>query len=560
METEYIRGKVQERNGALTRRPNAKFDARGNDVWAERSGREFMPQGSGMSGGSYSSPVTGNGMGNISRLVGGKLRRGGSTRKQQVEREKAARAAAMSPEERREVVERQAAQEKAAQADRDEQQSHYYDTHKSLGDMRYEARQANLAEYEKSHPGIGFLNKLGRAVPGVARGVAATASYLVPGARIPAMGLAALANQMDKDSSKARRPGEMSGGAHSRYRIMVGGSELSISPYEAQQILMMDYRGGRHPYLTKTGRERKHVRGSGIFDSIKSVASKAYNELTNPDSKLRKEYIPKAAEGLEKVADFTEKVAPFVPGGYGEAAKKAAAAIKVASKVAKGVNAANKAVTAAQHLVPGTKYSNLSKGIGELGDAFNAVKGSYDDYSAYKKEQGKFPRPNLPSKSQPKPTGVRDSNGSMLAIKDREPSGRDMLRLEDRKAPLLLEDREAPLLLEDRPKTPKFARNYEVEGDLRSKDRRNAELRAATQRRRAKSSNPFIRGLAGSGETYGSRQVPVLRDLDLMTPGAYGSAKPRRTNARAEIVRRVMSEEGLSMIEASKYVKAHNLY
>ena len=77
-ETEYIRGRQQERNGALSARAPARFNARGNDVWADRSGRIYAP-GTGMMGGSidYSSPVTGNGMGNLSRLVGGKKKKRG---------------------------------------------------------------------------------------------------------------------------------------------------------------------------------------------------------------------------------------------------------------------------------------------------------------------------------------------------------------------------------------------------------------------------------------------------------------------------------------------------
>jgi hypothetical protein len=39
-----------------------------------------------------------------------------------------------------------------------------------------------------------------------------------------------------------------------------------------------------------------------------------------------------------------------------------------------------------------------------------------------------------------------------------------------------------------------------------------------------------------------------------------GSGKPKRTNARAAVVKKVMADKGLSMIEASKYVKEHNLY
>jgi hypothetical protein len=39
-----------------------------------------------------------------------------------------------------------------------------------------------------------------------------------------------------------------------------------------------------------------------------------------------------------------------------------------------------------------------------------------------------------------------------------------------------------------------------------------------------------------------------------------GMGKPKKPNPRAEIVKKVMAEKGLSMIEASKYVKANNLY
>jgi len=38
------------------------------------------------------------------------------------------------------------------------------------------------------------------------------------------------------------------------------------------------------------------------------------------------------------------------------------------------------------------------------------------------------------------------------------------------------------------------------------------------------------------------------------------SDKPKKVNKRAEIVKRVMKEKGLKLIEASKYVKANNLY
>lgn len=83
-ETEFLRGKIEEADGAMVRRPRARFNRRGNDVWADRSGRVYAPgmddepRGAGLM--DYSSPVTGNGMGNLSRLVGGK-RRGGASHK-----------------------------------------------------------------------------------------------------------------------------------------------------------------------------------------------------------------------------------------------------------------------------------------------------------------------------------------------------------------------------------------------------------------------------------------------------------------------------------------------
>lgn len=58
-DTEYVRGKIEERNDA----PTGKFDARGNDVWAWRSGRTYAGEVDGEGGArrDYSSPVTGNG-------------------------------------------------------------------------------------------------------------------------------------------------------------------------------------------------------------------------------------------------------------------------------------------------------------------------------------------------------------------------------------------------------------------------------------------------------------------------------------------------------------------
>jgi len=46
-----------------------------------------------------------------------------------------------------------------------------------------------------------------------------------------------------------------------------------------------------------------------------------------------------------------------------------------------------------------------------------------------------------------------------------------------------------------------------------------------------------------------------------MTPGPKQLVSGKgKSNKRADIVKKVMKEQGLSMIEASKYVKANGLY
>lgn len=161
METEYIRGKIEERNGALTARPAAQFTPRGNDVWAHRSGRVYQAP---VEGGArdFSSPVTGNGqhgMGRLSNLVG------------------------------------------------------------------------------------------------------------------------------------ASRQG------------MKGGVEHMMSPEDAKRLLMMDYRGGRHPYLTRGGAVRRSLKGTGIWDNIKKLA----NEFTNPESDLRSKYAKNIADLAEYIPDERAK-------------------------------------------------------------------------------------------------------------------------------------------------------------------------------------------------------------------------------------------------------------
>lgn len=92
----------------------------------------------------------------------------------------------------------------------------------------------------------------------------------------------------------------------------------------------------------------------------------------------------------------------------------------------------------------------------------------------------------------------------------------------------------------------------------------------------------FVEGMCGKGVDFGrfegeggdSGSDDGMSGAGMCGAGMSGGAgivgagkKPKRTVApsdarrkRAEIVKKVMAEKGLKMIEASKYVKAHNLY
>jgi len=73
-DSEYLRAKIAERTGVIHPHTSASFSKRGNDVWAERSGRSYYSTGPELAGGAmdYASPVAGNGSGRLSNLTGGK--------------------------------------------------------------------------------------------------------------------------------------------------------------------------------------------------------------------------------------------------------------------------------------------------------------------------------------------------------------------------------------------------------------------------------------------------------------------------------------------------------
>jgi hypothetical protein len=82
----------------------------------------------------------------------------------------------------------------------------------------------------------------------------------------------------------------------------------------------------------------------------------------------------------------------------------------------------------------------------------------------------------------------------------------------------------------------------------------------------------FMKGMgANFGKYEGEGKLEIVHHGDEEMKGGSrcvgaGKAKRRPAGAsdgrrkRADIVKKVMAEKGMSMIEASKYVKAHNLY
>lgn len=75
--------------------------------------------------------------------------------------------------------------------------------------------------------------------------------------------------------------------------------------------------------------------------------------------------------------------------------------------------------------------------------------------------------------------------------------------------------------------------------------------------------NPLSRfGLSVFGKKGGLNTGAYEGDGRMRPVNGVGfqAAGGKRTNARAAVVKKVMAEKGLSMIEASKYVKQHNLY
>jgi hypothetical protein len=70
----------------------------------------------------------------------------------------------------------------------------------------------------------------------------------------------------------------------------------------------------------------------------------------------------------------------------------------------------------------------------------------------------------------------------------------------------------------------------------------------------------YVKKKLGLGRKKGGKGMPLGEMVESSVPLGAGASGGKRTNKRAEIVKKVMREKGMKMIEASKYVKANKLY
>jgi hypothetical protein len=287
-------------------------------------------------------------------------------------------------------------------------------------------------------------------------------------------------------------PGMVPGGEHKTF----GGAEHMMSPMDAKRLTMMDYRGGRHPYLTRGGAVRKHLKGTGIWDSIKDLAKKAANEVTNPDSLLRGTYAKNAADLAALIPDeraqaFSRAARNVQKGEWADLANKAGEAYLNSQKA----NDRKKTGQTLGELAQGLKGHPKPKPGSYMSDmAFPmAIEDKPRTYN-WSKDFNKPPKPILPGRT------------------------RDMLMLEDMPRP----SPSQMLMLEDMPRPahalPKRVSRVDI---LKAKFAAHEEAKRARR--------------AAEGRGSGAR------------------------SKRGAMVAKVMRERGVSLPEASRIVKAEGL-
>jgi len=544
---------------------------------------------------SFSAPVSGNGMGNLSRLVGGRRRRGkklpcgcgkgacccGGARDSYTQDKEEARREAF-------------AKANPEQARVEEQHKQMLDYARSfpVGSKEREGimKEADIGRsihyatgrqeaYDKAHPGVGFLNKLGKAVPGFARGLAefGEMTHTIPAPAAFALGFASELAKTDSGeqglANRVRRQMEAryQGSGHHTFNRMVGGVIPTLSPIKAKQIMMMDYRGGKHPYLTKAGKERQHCKGSGIMDFVKKVS----NEITNPESKFRESYLPAGATVAQFAAPVLDRYAPGVGTSvakYSAQAAKANEAARAAQFLAKGQlgkAAESGAKGLAFHLAG--KYRDAPK------MAPGEIRGQLHDFSG-PLPQSKAGVPKFKKPMDVKVPQFKKFVNKPLALMDWDTHSANIQQNVNR--PLASKGVKVP-----RSPYPDLEKYFESPysglgrgGDAPVLPYLNAMEGGAKLTAKEKEALEVARAAKEMGHTLEqhlkAQKVPAAKRRTIMNRVNNAIAKGEKGQAvsqtrgkrtlkegnRQSIVAKVMKERGLSLIEASKAVKAEGLY
>jgi hypothetical protein len=362
---------------------------------------------------------------------------------------------------------------------------------------------------------------------------------------------------------------------------------------EAQQLMTMDYRGGAHPYLTKRGGLRAHLRGSGVWDNIKALAKKGMNELMNPESKLRGEIAPmvgtlaslipdKRAQALAQAASNVSK------GEFGSLASSARDAVNSYQR-SQGLKKGSKQLAELAGTLAKPKFMSEDKPKPPKFTKNYAMPkpGSYMSDMPHKPEmlaiEDKIKTYNFTKDyNKPQRQAVNDSAGRPLAIMDKPRPPPRHLAIEDKPRPLALTDASDSDLRAMR--AQRAMNNLKKKAGM-ARDEEDYEVGGGRRRRgkgffgdmfkgivgTVKKVSPLLKMMPGVGRAVGTvadfipdswgSGTPDLATLQALQRGAQsvGAAKPKRTNRRAQMVAQVMRERGVSLPEASRIVKAEGL-
>jgi hypothetical protein len=597
MESEYIRGKLEERAGAVSARPSAQFSARGNDVWAHRSGRTYQPAVGGQKN-DFSSPVTGNGkMGDLSRLVGGKKRQGAGFLDSAL--------SALAGPVVSGVANMFGNQQTSAPA---EKVVARMDSSRDYGRYRRPMRPEGRPEEYLRHFGPGprardfpehFHHLRGRGMgdmsakeahelvnrdyrggghPYLTKGGAVRAKYRGSGLWDDIKGLAGkVVHEFTDPQSDLRKKIAPTVAKYGKYLDFVpglegvgtavstaanflatpeggsayGGAEHMMSPMEAQQLMMMDYRGGAHPYLTKSGRVRASMKGSGVWDNVKRLASRAANEVFNPQSRLRGEILPAVAQ----YAPYADYVAPGVGTTLGATARGLADS-QVLNRLGEEGTAFSQGLKKAKAKKAGDTLEEIaSRGIqGKLASARSPPPSQFmasPEVKIPKFSKSYGATATAPPPPPPRANSLQDSRDYVAAQGARARAIVEQAKYAKAQAAKALA---AQQMIDDDDDKP-----------LQIADASEADLADMAFQRHANKVSKILgkpvkyneKGYeVGSGRRGGG--TPDLATLALLAQGAQRGGA-RRTNKRGQAVAKVMRERGVSLPEASKIVKAEGL-